>query len=76
MSIRRVHNKSDILLHQKSKFLGYMKSVFAVPRSTSPGKGSIPQMVPGHRGHCSGVLNRYHHRAYSYINLICPLYNP
>ena len=25
MSIRRVHNKSDILLHQKSKFLGYMK---------------------------------------------------
>ena len=27
LSIRRVHNKSDILLHQKSKFLGYMNSV-------------------------------------------------
>ena len=41
-----------------------------------PGKGSAPQIVPGHRGHCSGILNRYHRRACSYINLICPLYNP
>lgn len=38
-----------------------------------PGKGSAPQIVPGHRRHCSGMLNRYHHRARSYINLICPL---
>ena len=76
LSIRRVHNKSDILLHQKSKFLGYMNFVLPVHCSASPGKGSAPQMVPGHRGHCSGILNRYHRRAYSYINLICPLYNP
>ena len=73
LSIRRVHNKSDILLHQKSKFLGYMNFVFPVHYSTSPGKGSAPQIVQGHRRHCSGMLNRYHHRAYSYINLICPL---
>ena len=76
LSIRRVHNKSDILLHQKSKFLGYMNFVFPVHSSTSPGKGSAPQIVQGHRRHCSGILNRYHHRACSYINLICPLYNP
>ena len=76
LSIRRVHNKSDILLHQKSKFLGYMNSVFPVHYSTSPGKGSAPQIVQGHRRHCSGMLNRYHHRACSYINPICPLYNP
>ena len=49
LSIRRVHNKSDILLHQKSKFLGYMNFVFPV--------------------HCSSMLNRYHRRACSYINL-------
>ena len=73
LSIRRVHNKSDILLHQKSKFLGYMNFVFPVRYSTSPGKGSAPQIVQGHRRHCSGMLNRYHHRACSYINLICPL---
>ena len=73
LSIRRVHNKSDILLHQKSKFLGYMNFVFPVHCSTSPGKGSAPQIVQGHRRHCSGMLNRYHHRACSYINLICPL---
>ena len=73
LSIRRVHNKSDILLHQKSKFLGYMNFVFPVHYSTSPGKGSAPQIVQGHRRHCSGILNRYHHRARSYINLICPL---
>ena len=73
LSIRRVHNKSDILLHQKSKFLGYMNLVFPVHCSTSPGKGSAPQIVQGHRRHCSGMLNRYHHRACSYINLICPL---
>ena len=53
LSIRRVHNKLDTLLHQKSKFLGYMNFVFPV--------------------HCSSMLNRYHHRACSYINLICPL---
>ena len=76
LSIRRVHNKSDILLHQKSKFLGYMNFVFPVHCSTSPGKGSAPQIVQGHRRHCSGILNRYHRRACSYINLICPLYNP
>lgn len=76
LSIRRVHNKSDILLHQKSKFLGYMNFVFPVHYSTSPGKGSAPQIVPGHCGHCSGILNRYHHKGCSYINLICPLYNP
>ena len=76
LSIRRVHNKSDILLHQKSKFLGYMNFVFPVHSSTSPGKGSAPQIVQGHRRHCSGILNRYHRRACSYINLICPLYNP
>ena len=62
--------------HQKSKFLGYMNSVFPVHYSTSPGKGSAPQIVQGHRRHCSGMLNRYHHRACSYINPICPLYNP
>ena len=73
LSIRRVHNKSDILLHQKSKFLGYMNFVFPVHCSTSPGKGSAPQIVQGHRRHCSGMLNRYHHSACSYINLICPL---
>ena len=73
LSIRRVHNKSDILLHQKSKFLGYMNFVFPVHCSTSPGKGSAPQIVQGHRRHCSSMLNRYHHRACSYINLICPL---
>ena len=73
LSIRRVHNKSDILLHQKSKFLGYMNFVFPVHCSTSPGKGSAPQIVQGHRRHCSGMLNRYHRRACSYINLICPL---
>ena len=73
LSIRRVHNKSDTLLHQKSKFLGYMNFVFPVHCSTSPGKGSAPQIVQGHRRHCSGMLNRYHHRACSYINLICPL---
>ena len=76
LSIRRVHNKSDILLHQKSKFLGYMNFVFPVLCSTSPGKGSAPQIVQGHRRHCSGILNRYHRRACSYINLICQLYNP
>ena len=63
-------------LHQKSKFLGYMNLVFPVHSSTSPGKGSAPQIVQGHRRHCSGILNRYHRRACSYINLICPLYNP
>ena len=73
LSIRRVHNKSDILLHQKSKFLGYMNFVFPVHCSTSPGKGSATQIVQGHRRHCAGMLNRYHHRACSYINLICPL---
>ena len=73
LSIRRVHNKSDTFLHQKSKFLGYMNFVFPVRYSTSPGKGSAPQIVQGHRRHCSGMLNRYHHRACSYINLICPL---
>ena len=73
LSIRRVHNKSDILLHQKSKFLGYMNFVFPVHCSTSPGKGSAPQIVQGHRRHCSGMLNRHHRRACSYINLICPL---
>lgn len=73
LSIRRVHNKSDILLRQKSKFLGYMNSVPPVHCSTFPGKGSAPQIVPGHRGHCSGILNRYHHKGCSYINLICPL---
>lgn len=73
LSIRRVHNKLDIFLHQKSKFLGYMNFVFPVHYSTSPGKGSAPQIVQGHRRHCSGMLNRYHHRAFSYINLICPL---
>ena len=73
LSIRRVHNKSDTFLHQKSKFLGYMNFVFPVHCSTSPGKGSAPQIVQGHRRHCSGMLNRYHHRACSYINLICPL---
>ena len=73
LSIRRVHNKLDTLLHQKSKFLGYMNFVFPVRYSTSPGKGSAPQIVQGHRRHCSGMLNRYHHRACSYINLICPL---
>ena len=73
LSIRRVHNKSDILLHQKSKFLGYMNFVLPVHYSTSPGKGSAPQIVQGHRRHCSGMLNRYHRRACSYINLICPL---
>ena len=73
LSIRRVHNKSDTLLHQKSKFLGYMNFVFPVHYSTSPGKGSAPQIVQGHRRHCSGMLNRYHHRVCSYINLICPL---
>lgn len=76
MSIRRVHNKSDILLHHKSKNLGYMNFVFPVLCSTSPGKGSVPQIMPGHRGHCSGILNRYHHKGCSYINLIYPLYNP
>ena len=76
LSISRVHNKSDILLHQKSKILGYMNFVFPVHSSTSPGKGSAPQIVQGHRRHCSGILNRYHRRACSYINLICPLYNP
>ena len=76
LSIRRLHNKSDILLHQKSKILGYMNFVFPVHSSTSPGKGSAPQIVQGHRRHCSGILNRYHRRACSYINLICPLYNP
>ena len=50
-----------------------MNFVFPVRYSTSPGKGSAPQIVQGHRRHCSGMLNRYHHRAYSYINLICPL---
>ena len=73
LSIRRVHNKLAIFLHQKSKFLGYMNFVFPVHCSTSPGKGSAPQIVQGHRRHCSGMLNRYHHRACSYINLICPL---
>ena len=73
LSIRRVHNKSDIFLHQKSKFLGYMNFVFPVHCSTSPGKGSAPQIVQGHRRHCSGMLNRYHRRACSYINLICLL---
>ena len=38
LSIRRVHNKSDILLHQKSKFLGYMNSVLPVHCSTFPAK--------------------------------------
>ena len=75
LSIRRVHNKLDILLHQKSKFLGYMNFIFPVHCSTSPGKGSAPQIVQGHRRHCSGMLNRYHRRACSYINLICPLWN-
>ena len=75
LSIRRVHNKSDTFLHQKSKFLGYMNFIFPVHCSTSPGKGSAPQIVQGHRRHCSGMLNRYHRRACSYINLICPLWN-
>ena len=41
-----------------------------------PGQRLCPADRAGPLRNCSGILNRYHHRACSYINLICPLYNP